>query len=1302
MTNKHFVVQGALCKCSFGNISTTLQVPGTSEYINDHIGSAKPVASSNETGNPFAPGAFGACTFSRSKCMPAIIKWQGFPSNITLSNGGKMLTEDSTAVCAVSGSPCISILYHGQTADMDTSTTGEKNAESTKVLQPLSSREESRRDTPLVYSIGLTLDKRIPATAFSSNSIKDNTLPAIIARINEPLCFYVEAYENGIKADESLVNWKVFNSHSNDVILLSFEKNGPSLHISFDAAGNYRVMAYGEGQPNTTAYLDIIIANNKLKDEFMVTDLTGTNSSSKEKRLQKGIPVTISAVYEMAPATAAEQQQVSIQITDKSNNIIAISNTDSISFIPPNAATTYTVSATMYADTNQQVITHVFISEKKTTISITNHSGNHLIRPRTSLSFYASEMIHTTQFETPEVAAIQWLLNGKDVGIGPSITLDGDTHFTITGKYLVEALQYFPGSGNSKAAPIKERSEWQLEVKNNELLQIKVADGTTNWIIGKAYRLSLQTLMPYDESLDGVIMWKPYGAGSDILENATATQEGPFTISARLGKSTQTLEINASYAVVTRWCFTDQKGIYKSDAGWRENIRMLINSPSAANENIHAHLLLSNPANRIHHIKDLGIVSFDRTGELKMDISTYSLKPLLTATSFEWDTFNLLFAIEQIANSIQFSDMKTISCNRKKFWFPEKQSNCRTTETGKYISIKAGKQIIAVHLFDARNNPAYRVYKYGEKIKLHIQTSNLAHEKLEVQVWENKFKDEDKCQFNKSISVDENEIAEMVIDTHTLRTGNILEDGFFRCFYIVIKLGAGKYLYPPEIADNNLLNPNSISFYQHIKLSDRLDRLINKLTKRNAPVVLGEPLEEETYVKECPRCNEDIMVAQLVKIFPDANKTDLQSIAATYNRYMALTGMNTCWNKAHFFAQIGIESGMRLHIRHGESFNWYWEDLGKHFPPFRTEEGRKKAKEWGRAVRKPAIPGVSNENQQKIADYIYGPNAAKGKSLGNIYQGDGWSYRGRGLIQITGREAYAFANTYTIKENADIIRHPDLVATDMKIAVLSAMAFWRSKGLQETANGGISYNISWRVGKEVFSGGKSNYTEKKRLFDSDTAEVFQVRKCQYGKVPQGNINKYCINVDAFNYKLVQTNPASNKYQYDLYLSNSLVKSFLLEKNVNGLVPFPETGPNWGRFGDRDGGDDNYIAPAIAAPLLGFFYSLPKNGYRDKLYFNDISAADKRNLGHIGHINGNDIDIRYPGSTDRAGSVLWSEARKAYKSEKEFLNVLENILRVADIWGFRKNYGYKENIRNTTGDAVRAHKNHFHIGLRKTN
>jgi hypothetical protein len=191
MADKHFVVQGAVCKCSFGNTSSKLKILSTAEYLNDHSGSTKAVASSSETGNPFTPATFGTCTLTHSTCTPGIIKWVGTSSNITLSNEGKILTEDSTAICAVSGSPSISISSHGQTSSIYNHPVNNTVTASAYAQQSSSTRQSVLREIPLICSIGLNLENRATATTFSSNRVKDNTLPDILVRINEPLLFYV-------------------------------------------------------------------------------------------------------------------------------------------------------------------------------------------------------------------------------------------------------------------------------------------------------------------------------------------------------------------------------------------------------------------------------------------------------------------------------------------------------------------------------------------------------------------------------------------------------------------------------------------------------------------------------------------------------------------------------------------------------------------------------------------------------------------------------------------------------------------------------------------------------------------------------------------------------------------------------------------------------------------------------------------------------------------------------------------------------------------------------------------------------
>lgn len=1280
MTDKHFVVHGALCKCNFGSKPGRIRVDTNSEYMNDAWGSSKPVASSAETGNAFMPGAFGVCALTHTSCVPNILRWNNTLPHITLSNGGKILTEHSTARCAVAGSTCISILHHGQTATVTDHRVPENAVASTTALNPLVNQRWLHPANPVVRAITLHIDCRNPALIFNSKKQKDKVIPV---RINEPLLFEIECDNKQGLEDDLRIRWKILRQQESGDSCTWIESFGSELLFSFDTRGSYRVMVYAKSQEDDYVYIDLCVDNNILEEKFIINGIN-TNPGY----LKCGIPVYAEAVYKIMPPTAAESAMVCMQVTDNNRNIIAISGNDKICFIPNNTSAVYFVAARM--GTGDPVI-QKYSTKKTGYISVVSNES-HIVRPRTNMRFHVSETVYNT-LPPANLTTIHWLLNGKPVGTGPSITLDGNTHLSIPGKYTITAQV------NATHAII-EQGAWHFDVKHNEVVKILVANGNTNWITGKQYTVTAQTLMDYNETLDGPVSWKPYGAHSITLSNASAAEEGEFIISAHLNNSTKYIKINAVKAVITRWCFTDEQFIYKSSAGWQELIRLVINSREAANEKIPLHLLQVNSANRMHLIKNLGTYSFNDNGELHLDISMHSLKSLLTDTSFEWDTFHLLFAIPHSPSSILFAGMKTVTCDGRKYWIPQNQSNKRTQEKRWYLSVNAEKRLVSAHFYDHLNNPAYKVYKYGEKFRLHVQTMNLAGKELLFEMRENRYQEKDRHIFSDKLLVNDYGTADALINSKRLTSGNILENGFLRCFYVVIKSPSGKYLYPQEIADKNIMEPDNTSYYQHLKLSDWFSKWKTRHSRANAPVILGESIPSDEPDIGCPRCNEAVTAVQLAKVFPHAKITDLQAAAATYTRFMESTNMNTCWNKAHFFAQVAIECGGRLNIQEGESFNWYWADLGKNFPPFRTTEGRIKAKEWGRPVRKPGQPGVTKENQQHIANYVYGPGTVKGKTLGNTQEGDGWKFRGRGLIQLTGRTAYTYANNFTRKENADILQYPGLVATDIKIAVLSSMAFWKWKKLAYMSNGNteVTTQISKVVGLDTISNGKSAHAEKKHFFASTSSVLFRTKDCLYKQAVNDVPNRYIIKIDKFSYELAEANADSGQYKYDLYNTGTLVKTFLLQKNSSGLLPFPETGPNWGRYGDRDGGDDNFIAPAIAAPLLGFFYALPGNGYKDKLYFNDISAGDKRNIGHKGHIHGNDIDIRYPGSSNRKGSVLWTEAKLVYGSEREFLKVLENILKIAGKWGFKKNYGYKTGIKNTTGASTKVHKNHFHIGI----
>ena len=77
--------------------------------------------------------------------------------------------------------------------------------------------------------------------------------------------------------------------------------------------------------------------------------------------------------------------------------------------------------------------------------------------------------------------------------------------------------------------------------------------------------------------------------------------------------------------------------------------------------------------------------------------------------------------------------------------------------------------------------------------------------------------------------------------------------------------------------------------------------------------------------------------------------------------------------------------------------------------------------------------------------------------LGNTQEGDGWKYRGRGIIQITGREIYTEFNEYAHKMNlvddeVNFVDNPELVAENKTHAFMSAAYYWIKENIYEKAD----------------------------------------------------------------------------------------------------------------------------------------------------------------------------------------------------------------------------------------------------------
>ena len=116
--------------------------------------------------------------------------------------------------------------------------------------------------------------------------------------------------------------------------------------------------------------------------------------------------------------------------------------------------------------------------------------------------------------------------------------------------------------------------------------------------------------------------------------------------------------------------------------------------------------------------------------------------------------------------------------------------------------------------------------------------------------------------------------------------------------------------------------------------------------------------------------------------------------------------------------------------------------------------------------------------QLKYVKEIWGPTKAQAKyegrvDLGNTVEGDGSKYRGRGLIQITGRANYTECGEAL---GLDLIRQPELLEKPQH-ACMSAAWFWASRGLNTLADAGNFSKITSRI-----NGGQNGAADRQALY----------------------------------------------------------------------------------------------------------------------------------------------------------------------------------------------------------------------------
>lgn len=195
-----------------------------------------------------------------------------------------------------------------------------------------------------------------------------------------------------------------------------------------------------------------------------------------------------------------------------------------------------------------------------------------------------------------------------------------------------------------------------------------------------------------------------------------------------------------------------------------------------------------------------------------------------------------------------------------------------------------------------------------------------------------------------------------------------------------------------------------------------------------------------------------MITTKLILKLPLSVTGELDDVIKKYN-------INSPLRLAHFLSQVAHESNNFKAIR--ENLNYSAEGLLKVFPKYFSKD----------------TAMISARQPEKIANIVYSNRMGNGDRS----SGDGWRFRGRGFIQLTGKVNYESYGKYI---EVNLIDNPDLVAT--KYPLSSAGWYFEKKGLWKICDESDSIDTIKKVTRLVNGGfnGLQDRIQKFEIFNS--------------------------------------------------------------------------------------------------------------------------------------------------------------------------------------------------------------------------
>lgn len=169
-----------------------------------------------------------------------------------------------------------------------------------------------------------------------------------------------------------------------------------------------------------------------------------------------------------------------------------------------------------------------------------------------------------------------------------------------------------------------------------------------------------------------------------------------------------------------------------------------------------------------------------------------------------------------------------------------------------------------------------------------------------------------------------------------------------------------------------------------------------------------------------------IDVQKFKKVFPNSVEPD--KFCNLLDNLLPAAGIDTKERVNMFLAQCGHESGG--FSRFTEGLNYSAKGLRATFPKYFPDDAT----------------AIAYERQkEKIANRVYANRMGNGPES----SGDGWKYRGLGLIQLTFKDNYA---AFSKDTGIDIVTDPEKYRTDLSVIIKTAIWFWNKNGLNKFAD----------------------------------------------------------------------------------------------------------------------------------------------------------------------------------------------------------------------------------------------------------